>query len=106
MNNNTINITSASNSNECRMEVSILVSPVAILLVVDNYESGVMNVFRINSSLGVAISMSACTGTAMTNAKLVEEPPITEIITPFDQALTCLDGELSQASASATNTAA
>ena len=41
--------------------------------------------------------MSGCTGMAVSNKKpvsLVQGPPITDIFTPFDMALSCLKGQL------------
>lgn len=53
------------------------------------------------SSLGVVIAISqvvaGCTGLAPSNKKpvaLVQGPPITDIFTPFDMALSCLKGQL------------
>lgn len=55
---------------------------------------------RTTTVLGVIVSLSACTATAITppkvDAKLIEGPPVSDIVTPFDQALTCLNGKVSK----------
>lgn len=48
-----------------------------------------------------AVSLvSGCTATGVTppktNARLIEGPPISDIVTPFDQALSCLNGRVSK----------
>lgn len=59
-----------------------------------------MKVSRIATAFGVALSLSACTATAVTppkmNAKLMEGPPVSDIVTPFDRALMCLNGRVSK----------
>lgn len=56
---------------------------------------------RVVSSVSVALVLSqvvtGCTGLALSNKKpvtLVQGPPITDIFTPFDMALSCLKGQL------------
>ena len=56
---------------------------------------------RVLSSVSVALVLSqvvtGCTGLALSNKKpvtLVQGPPITDIFTPFDMALSCLKGQL------------
>ena len=56
---------------------------------------------RTISSVSVALVLSqvvtGCTGLALSNKKpvtLVQGPPITDIFTPFDMALSCLKGQL------------
>ncbi|QWK81728.1 CsgG/HfaB family protein [Ochrobactrum sp. BTU1] len=55
---------------------------------------------RTMTAIGFALSLSACTATAITppkmNAKLLDGPPISDIVTPFDRALTCLNGRISK----------
>ncbi|TDQ54600.1 CsgG/HfaB family protein [Phaeovulum veldkampii] len=47
--------------------------------------------------IALLAALSACTGIAPhdKNAKLVQGPPIADVQTPFDQALTCLNGKIS-----------
>jgi len=55
---------------------------------------------RIIAALTAAALASGCTATAITppkvDARLIEGPPISDVVTPFDQALTCLDGKVSK----------
>lgn len=47
--------------------------------------------------IALLAALSGCTGIAPhdKNAKLVQGPPIADVQTPFDQALTCLNGKIS-----------
>src|SRR5690606_19072780 len=53
--------------------------------------------FLSSTSIVMLTGISGCTGLASSNQKpveLVQGPPITDIFTPFDMALTCLSGKL------------
>ncbi len=55
------------------------------------------NRFLSSTSIIMLAGVSGCTGLASSNQKpveLVQGPPITDIFTPFDMALTCLSGKL------------
>jgi len=55
---------------------------------------------RLATAIGICVVLSACTATAITppkaDAKLLEGPPVSDIVTPFDKALTCLHGRISK----------
>ena len=57
------------------------------------------NISSVGAVLVLAQILTGCTGLASSNKKpvtLVQGPPITDIFTPFDMALSCLKGQLRQ----------
>ncbi|MEG0489626.1 MAG: HfaB protein, partial [Acinetobacter sp.] len=55
------------------------------------------NISSVSAVLVLAQILTGCTGLASSNKKpvtLVQGPPITDIFTPFDMALSCLKGQL------------
>ena len=57
------------------------------------------NISSVSAVLVLAQILTGCTGLASSNKKpvtLVQGPPITDIFTPFDMALSCLKGQLRQ----------
>ena len=54
-------------------------------------------IFSVSVVLVMSQVLTACTGLALSNKKpvtLVQGPPVTDIFTPFDMALSCLKGRL------------
>ena len=55
------------------------------------------NISSVSAVLVLTQILTGCTGLASSNKKpvtLVQGPPITDIFTPFDMALSCLKGQL------------
>lgn len=59
-----------------------------------------MRMGKLLAAVAAVSLVSGCTATGVvppkTNARLIEGPPVSDIVTPFDQALSCLNGRVSK----------